>query len=206
MSTVFLHQSPRPQQLTTFSTLHGAVDLSRVGYNGKENRNPNATQLYPIPTAQLHPSLTQPATVWDRKVCVTFESAFPHHGGWRFADIRAARKRDLLIADSPAFPDSRGSSFDLRITWPGYAHLKDDYRRINVIKAGRLVSRFELAADIVKAFEWFFEKARRSAHGTDPFWRISSNTSVDDMVLVSLENIDHNPCVFQAVVNVVPRR
>ncbi len=178
MSTIFFHTSPRPDQVTTFSALNGAIDSSRMstGYPGKENRHPSAAQRPRYTTSPQDLSATHPRTYRDcGAVLVRFVSAIPGHGGWRFADICAGWKTDFVNPDGPAIPslDPRSPGLELRIVvrvlpspnhpvltqrsqWPGYTHV-DGSRRIKLMKAGRPTSQFELAVDILDAFEVFME-------------------------------------------------
>ncbi|TFK94873.1 hypothetical protein K466DRAFT_657392 [Polyporus arcularius HHB13444] len=214
MSSIFFHTSPRADQVTTFSALNGAIDSSRIstGYPGKENRNPSAAQRPRYTTSPQDLSATRPRNSRDcGAVLARFVSAIPGHGGWRFADICAGWKTDFVNPDGPAIPslDPRSPGLELRIVWPGYAHV-DGTRRIKLMKAGRPTSQFELAVDILDAYEVFVEKARRGLFNPqtqgDLAWKIHSTTSIKDFVLVALVSTDAEH-VLQAVVEpAAPRR
>ncbi|RPD67413.1 hypothetical protein L227DRAFT_605801 [Lentinus tigrinus ALCF2SS1-6] len=207
MSTTTLHMGPRPDQLSNFSSLTGALESSRGShaYAGKENRDPRTAHR--VPANQPDARSGQLGSAWDRGAVIVFDPTTVSHRGWRFEDIRSGRRMALSNADHPAIWNTRNPGLDLMVNWPGYDHMRE-IRRISLVKGGRVLTKLDIAREVVDAFELFFEKAHRSGFSgrVDSSWKIGPTPPINDLVLVRLINTDSDPSIFQAVVEIVPRR
>ena len=243
-----IHPVPRSQQLSQFSALSGALAYPHPAHAhaGKENREPRGSTSYQVPIFITKPRPVQRSAVWDSGVTIKFKPTNPAMSGWTFTDIRAGRFGEFLKANQPVFWDTRNPGFDLLIyvrvlpsrniscsrpdlslQWPGYHHVPRTHR-ISLDRGGRLATKFDIARDVVAAFEQFLQVSVLESRGrvetqtlngilqtarystfsdnADPFWRIGSSPNINDFVLLSISNEYGDPSTFQAVVEVVQRR
>ncbi|KAI0751182.1 hypothetical protein C8Q80DRAFT_1268462 [Daedaleopsis nitida] len=210
MNPIMMHPVLRPSQCSSYSALAGATDASRTqsGFSGKENRKPNhqGYSRVVVPKMPLTPSPSS-ALHWSQKLSVDFLCATTRKCGVRLLDIKMGKKACLLYPDAPAFNVTPTSTVEFRILWPGYAHLGYTTRITVLHRDGRPATRWDLAREILSAYDAFLERVHHSRYVYDaPTWRVSPSFTSADLKLLSISNYDGHLAVFQADVEIVSRR
>ncbi|KAL1937773.1 hypothetical protein VTO73DRAFT_12926 [Trametes versicolor] len=128
--------------------------------------------------------------------------------GVSFGDAKNGKLHWMGAQFIPELLNLGQNSVNLVIYWPGYGHVQNTFP-LEICVNNRPVTRAYLAQQVAKAYERFFDAARkatyagtRNENGTT--WEIGRNYSHMHFVLRSISNVHlHDRGVFQADIQIL---
>ncbi|KAG6894897.1 hypothetical protein C0992_004055 [Termitomyces sp. T32_za158] len=180
-----LHPLVHPSQISHYSTLEGAVNITR---SLPRTRHPLPQQLY-IPNSKW-------ARAMGKNNCLHPAIQFDHIG----YDGQGVQMREFLArseasigamiqgARDAVLSHVERGRISFRIMWPGYEHVEScDHLALN--PHGRPITRSQIGKCVAKYFARFMEKARNEP-STSSEWNLhSSGIRFEHLVLVAITNV-----------------